>query len=102
MSRLVVSAAAHADLDAILDYLAAVLCNPVAASALANAVSDAYLRIQAHPESSPFCAHPRLAAMGYRKAPVRNYLFVYRHISETDTVFVARFFHQSRTCADLL
>ena len=102
MSRLVVSDAAHADLDAILDYLATALCNPAAASALADSVADAYRRIQAHPESSPFCAHPRLEALGYRKALVRNYLFVYRHIPEADTVFVARFFHQSRNYADLL
>ena len=102
MSRLVVSDAAHADLGEILDYLTASLCNPAAATALADAVSDAYRRIQAHPESSPLCAHPRLAAMGYRKALVRNYLFVYRHISESDLVFVVRFFHQSRNYADLL
>jgi plasmid stabilization system protein ParE len=102
MSRLVVSEAAHADLDGILAYLSAVLCNPAAATALAGAVARAYRRILTHPESSPLCAHPRLAALGYRKVPVRNYLFVYRHLPEEDTVFVARFFHQSRNYADLL
>ena len=102
MSRLVVSEAAHGDLDGILGYLADPLCNPAAAVALAEAVSAAYLRVQEHPASSPLCAHPRLAALGYRKALVRNYLFVYRYIAETDTVFVVRFFHHSQNYADLL
>ncbi len=102
MSKLVVSEAAHADLDDILDYLSTVLCNPAAATALADAVGRAYRRIQSHPESSPLCAHPRLAALGYRKALVRNYLFVHRHLPEENLVFVARFFPQSRNYADLL
>ncbi len=102
MSKLVVSEVAHADLDDILDYLSTVLCNPAAATALADDVGRAYRRIQFHPESSPLCAHPRLAALGYRKVLVRNYLFVYRHLPEENLVFVARFFHQSRNYADLL
>lgn len=55
-----------------------------------------------HPASSPLCAHPRLAALGYRKVLVRNYLFVYRYVAEADLVFVVRFFHQSQNYADLL
>ena len=102
MSRLVVSEAAHGDLDGILGYLPDPLGNPAAAVALAEAVSAAYLRVQEHPASSPLCAHPRLAALGYRKALVRNYLFVYRYIAETDIVFVVRFFHHSQNYADLL
>lgn len=102
MSRLVVSAAAHGDLDGILGYLADPLANPEAAAALAEAVSAAYLRVQKHPSSSPLCAHPRLAALGYRKALVRNYLFVYRYIADADIVFVVRFFHHSQNYADLL
>ena len=102
MSRLVVSEAAHGDLDGILGYLTDPLGNPAAAVALAEAVSAAYLRVQEHPASSPLCAHPRLAALGYRKALVRNYLFVYRYIADADIVFVVRFFHHSQNYADLL
>lgn len=102
MSRLAVSEAAHGDLDGILEYLAAPLANPAAAVALADAVAAAYLRIQEHPASSPLCAHPRLATLGYRKVLVRNYLFVYRYVAEADLVFVVRFFHPSQNYADLL
>ena len=102
MSRLVVSDAAHADLDDILEYLSTSLCNPAAASALADAVLAAYRRILAHPESAPLCAHPRLAGQGYRKVTVRNYLLIYRIIPDTDFMFVARFFHHSRNYAELL
>jgi plasmid stabilization system protein ParE len=102
MSSLFATEAAHADLDSIFGYLAHDLANPAAARALANAVARQYARLRRHPESCPLCAHPRLAALGYRKALVKNYLFVYRYDASGDQVLILRFFHQSQNYADLL
>ncbi len=96
MFRLVITEAAHDDLDEALAYIATVLENPAAAIALTDEVETVYRAIRAHPEAHPFCDSPRLTAMGYRKAAVKNYLFVFRVDSTGKRVIVLRFFHQTQ------
>ena len=96
MFRLVVTEAAHDDLDEAFAYIATVLENPAAAIALAGEVESVYRSIRTRPETHPFCDSPRLTAMGYRKAAVKNYLFVFRVDSTANRVIVLRFFHQTQ------
>ena len=43
---------------------------------------------------------PELARLGYRMAPVNNYLFLY--VVDDGVVYVAHFFHQSQNYANLV
>ena len=102
MFSLVVTEAAHDDLDEALAYIAVVLENPTAATALADKVESVYRAIRTHPEAYPFCDSPCLTAMGYRKAAVKNYLFVFRVDSTAKRVVILRFFHQMQDCLGVL
>ena len=96
MFSLVVTEAAHDDLDEALAYIAVVLENSTAATALAEEVESVYQSIRSHPDAHPICDSSRLAAMGYRKAAVKNYLFVFRVDSTAKRVVILRFFHQTQ------
>ena len=102
MFRIVVTEAAHDDLDEALSYIATVLENPTAAIALADEVESVYRAIRTHPEAHPFCDSPRLTAMGYRTATVKNYLLVFRVDSTAKCVIILRFFHQTQDYLGIL
>lgn len=76
--KLVETALAQADLDAILSYLALSLENPAAATAFANEVEKCYAALEQLPYLYEQCRDPRLSSKGYRKAVIKHYLLIYR------------------------
>lgn len=98
--KVVFTRSAQKDLDAILAYLSVELCNPAAASALLTAIEQACLRLSEHPQLYPVCAHPLLAAPGYRKVFIRGYLLLYR--ADQAAVYVERFFSDMEDYAQKL
>ena len=70
--KLVETALAQADLDAILSYLALSLENPTAATAFANEVEKCYTALEQMPYLYEQCRDPRLSSKGYRKAVIKH------------------------------
>lgn len=81
------------DLDSIFSYLALSLANPAAASAFADAVEHCYSSLEQTPLMFEACRSPRLRALGYRKAVIKNYVMVYKIDQAAKTVVILRFFY---------
>ncbi len=81
------------DLDSILSYIALSLANPAAASAFAAAVEDCYSSLEEMPFLFELCRDPRLRALGYHKAVIKNYVMVYKVDEDARTVNILRFFY---------
>ena len=96
--KLVETALAQADLDAILSYLALSLENPAAATAFANEVE----KLEQLPYLYEQCRDPRLSSKGYRKAVIKHYLLIYRVDEAQKTVYLLRFFYGRQNYETLL
>ena len=96
--KVVILPTAVAEREAITDYLA-----NFGTSAVASFL-DEYARqlelIASGAVSYGLSRFDELAVLGYRKAPVNNYLFLY--VLEDGVVTVAHFFHQSQNYAGLV
>ena len=81
------------DLDSILSYIALTLNNPSAASSFADEVQKCYSSLEEMPLMFELCHDPRLHALGYHKAVIKNYVMVYKIEEVEMTVTVLRFFY---------
>ena len=99
MRNVTVGDAAEAELSLIVEYLS------FFGASTADDFIDAYeSKIESLREGVveyPLSRHKRLARAGYRVALVKNYIVLYRVVSE-DFVFVAHIFHQSQDYARLV
>ena len=98
--RVLFSTAAEEDGGAIASYLADTLGTPHAALRFLDELDEQVGVLEAIPESFPSVLDARLAARGYRKAPVKGYVVLLRVVD--DIVQVARIFHQRQDYARLL
>lgn len=97
--KLVETALAQADLDAILSYLALSLEKP---TAFANEVEKCYAALEQLPYLYEQCRDPRLSSKGYRKAVIKHYLLIYRVDEAQKTVYLLRFFYGRQNYETLL
>ena len=95
-----VSDEAYEGLDDAVNYIANVLREPHAASQLLDSFDSFIERVGNLPDLYPFCAEPRLASQGVRKALIEGYVALY--VVDKSAVVVVGFFHQSRDYAKLL
>lgn len=91
---------AESELKEIVSYLCDILGSPGAARSFLDDFMGQVDTICEHPFMRPLSHLPELAALGYRSAPVGNYLFLYRVMD--DWVVVAHVFHQSQDYARLV
>ena len=91
---------AESELKEIVSYLCEVLGSPGAARSFLDDFMGQVDALCEHPFMRPLSHLPELAALGYRSAPVGNYLFLYRVTD--DWVVVAHVFHQSQDYARLV
>lgn len=91
---------AEAELEEIVSYLSNVLGSHGAAKAFLDDFVSQVDALCEHPYMSPLSRLPELAELGYRSAPVGNYLFLYRVVD--DEIVVAHVFHQSQDYARLV
>lgn len=90
------------DLDAAIAYIALTLENKAAASSLLDAVEQSFDGLERMPLMYGFCNDPRLRALGYHKAVLKNYVMVYK-VDETEkAVTILRFFHGRQDYEKLL
>lgn len=90
------------DLDRILAYIALALANPPAASDFADAVDACYSDLEEMPLMYGFCSDPRLRAMQYHKAVIKNYVMVYKVDEVEKAVHILRFFHGRQDYENLI
>ena len=69
---------AEQDLDSILGYMVLSLANPSAAASFADAVEACYSNLEKMPLMYELCRGPRLRALEYHKAVIKNYIMVYK------------------------
>lgn len=100
--KLMITQAAHQDLDDALHYIAQRLSNPIAAGDLLSQVEACYAQLREFPFSYALCHDARLRQSGYRKAVIGNYILVYHPAEETATVYVLRFFYGGRDYEKLI
>lgn len=81
------------DLDNIISYIAHTLANPTAAASFADEVEECYSSLEKMPLMYGFCNDPRLRALEYHKAVIKNYVMVYKVDEDKNTVNILRFFH---------
>ena len=83
---------AHDDLDQIVSYIIGDLSNPSAALTLLNAVEHVYEKLAETPNMYGLCRKPLLSRQGYRKAPIGEYLMIYKVDEDAKLVYIERFF----------
>lgn len=98
--NLVFSQEAERELDVIIAYQTDVLCNPRAALVLLDEIEAKLRAVCETPTMHAISREPRLALYGYRVAPARRYLILYKF--ENDEVRVAHIFHSSQNYAQLV
>ena len=84
---------AEQDLDNILGYIVFSLANPSAAASFADAVEVCYSDLEKMPLMYELCRDPRLRALEYHKAVIKNFIMVYKVDEAAKTVHILRFFH---------
>lgn len=77
-----------------IGYIIHRLRNPDAAWKLRDALDEAVMELEDHPETAPFCADPALHAYGYRKKliPGTRYLCICR--IDDDVVWIEGIYHE--------
>ena len=86
-------------IDEIVDYLANTLFTPAAAGNFLDGLDGLVTNLESFPLSYPHSLDNRLAARGYRKALIGNYVLLFRVLESGErsgTVFVTNLFHGSQ------
>jgi len=93
---------ANRDLDQIVSYIALELKNPKAARRLYKLIRSTYQSLQAHPEMFEYAKDRRIAAKGFRIAPVEHYVIAYKVDKTNKKVVIHDVFFGARAYQDLL
>ncbi|MCL2433271.1 MAG: type II toxin-antitoxin system RelE/ParE family toxin [Clostridia bacterium] len=100
--KLDISETAQKDLDEILTYITETLFAPDAAARFADEVETCYLRLQANPFIYAISHMPQLAKKGFRRAPVKNHLILYKIDEAKQIVYITRIFYGARNYTALV
>lgn len=100
--KLIVTDAAHADLNEALNYIANRLSNPTAAAHMLSQVEACYAQLRTFPFLCEACRDGRLRDMGYRKTVIGNYVLIFRPDEEKQTVYILRYFYGARDYEKML
>ncbi len=93
MYKLRITAAAEADLAAIVEHIALTLDNPTAATNLLERIEACYQTLRSTPLAYAECSDAVLRSKQYRKVVINNYLLIYRVDENQQTVYVLRYFY---------
>lgn len=93
---------AYEDLDRIDSYIAETLVNPSVADRLMEKMETSIHQLKEFPYIGSEVADPYLAAKGYRKLVVDNYIVFHLVNDERRMVLIMRVIHGAREYRDLL
>lgn len=100
--NILVTQAAHEDLEDALDYISDDLANPMAAVKLLDEVEACYEQLRQFPLLYESCHDTRLANLGYHKVVIGNFILVYHPIEKEQNVYILRFFYGGRDYENLI
>ena len=93
---------AEAQLDSIVSYIVGTLRNPSAASCLVDSIEAIAAKLSELPYRHELVRDSGLAARGYRKVSVRNYIILYLVNDGAGEVVITNIFHASQDYARLV
>ncbi|MBQ7671196.1 MAG: type II toxin-antitoxin system RelE/ParE family toxin [Clostridia bacterium] len=102
MYRILITELAGRDLDAIVEYIAVQLSNPIAAGDLLDEVDKCYSNLRSNPFIYAKSADARLEKAGYRKALIKNYILFFKVFEDEKRVIVYRIIYGARDYQKLL
>lgn len=94
--RVDVSEPAEKDLLDIVRYIGSQLSAPISSLNMMDLLEDAMAGLSELPQRYPLAADERLARMGYRKLPVKNYVVFYTIDEKNKAVDVERILYGRR------
>jgi plasmid stabilization system protein ParE len=98
----IIAAPAEDDLAAVYHYIAEDLDSPDTALRILETVYTALRSLANMPHRCPLVDDERLAAIGYRMLPIKNYLAFFTVNEETKTVCVERILYARRDWLHIL
>lgn len=102
MYKLTITELAQNDLDEIIKYVLVECSNETAAGSFLDEVDKCYALLQNSPRIYSTCLNRRLEKEGYRRAPIKNYLLIYKINDTTKTVIIMRFFYGAQDYLNLI
>lgn len=102
MYKVLITELAQRDLDAIVEYIAVQLSNPIAASDLLDEVDKCYSYLRSNPFIYAKSIDARLEKEGYRKALIKNYILFFKVFENEKKVIVYRIIYGARDYQKLL
>lgn len=102
MYKLVITDLAVKDLNSITDYIAQSLANPMAAASFLNEAEKCYEHLQSNPFIYAKSNDLRLSNEGFYRAPIKNYLLLFKIDQAMQTVIIYRFFYSAQNYTRLL
>ena len=102
MYNLTITELAQNDLDEIVKYILNEYSNEIAAVTFLEEVEKCYSFLQNNPRIYGTCLNNRLEKEGYRRAPIKNYLLIYKINDITKTVTIMRFFYSAQDYLSLI
>jgi toxin ParE1/3/4 len=91
-----VSDPAEGDLGEIVRYIASQLSVPISALRMMELFEEAMEDLSDMPQRYPFVVDERLAQMGYRKLPVKNYIVFFSVDEKNKVVDIERILYGRR------
>lgn len=102
MYKLLISELAHDDLDGIVSYIAVELVNPIAAANFIKEVEKCYGYLKNTPFMYEQCRDPNLKNQNYRRAPINNYVLLYKVVEDDKVVNIYRIFYGGQDYINLI
>jgi toxin ParE1/3/4 len=94
--RVDISEPAENDLRDIVRYISAQLSAPMTALKMMEAMDEEIAGLALMPQKCPFVTDERLAMLGYRKLPVKNYIVFFTIDEKSEVVDVERILYAKR------
>ena len=99
---LVITDPAESDMIDIGLYVAQTLGSPIASQNLLNELDNHILSLEVMPKRYPLVLNSRLARLGIRSIPVKNYLIFYTVDDDAQSVVIIRVLYGKRDWASLI
>ena len=100
--EVVISEPAETDLDGIADYIATQLSSPMSSINVVEAIENSVMSLSHMPHRYALVDDEHLAAMCYRKVPVKNYIVFFTIDEDAGVVNIERILYGRRDWLHIL
>ncbi len=100
--KIFISGPAENDLYGIIRYISVQLSAPMTALKMADTIEKAIKDLAVMPQKYQYITDERLAAMGYRKLPVKNYIVFFTVNEKSKVIDIERILYARRDWQHIL